>query len=65
MSNNTPAIIHLLYADDLMLAGKANQRCAKAIWECFGKFCSWLGQKINKDKSNVLFSDNLSREGKR
>lgn len=35
------------------------------FYECFEKLCSWSGQKINRDKSSVLFLDGLSREGKR
>lgn len=65
MARNALAINHLLYVDDLMLAGRANMSSSKAVWDCFNKFCCWSGQRMNREKSSILFSEGLSRENKR
>ncbi|KAF9592580.1 hypothetical protein IFM89_016031 [Coptis chinensis] len=57
---NSPALTHLLYADDLILFIKANLAESgqlKHILECY---CRASGQKINYEKSSVFFSRNVS-----
>lgn len=65
VSRNAPAISHLLYADDLLLAGRVNVKSARAIWKCLTTFCSWSGQHVNREKSSILFSEGTSREDRR
>lgn len=65
IGRNAPSINHLLYADDLVIAGRANVKNARAIWDCIDKFCSWSGQQVNRDKSSILFSTETSRETRR
>lgn len=51
---------HILYADDLMAFGRANDKEVKSFQDCFNKYCSWLGQAPNLEKSQVLFSKNTA-----
>ncbi|KAK9988117.1 hypothetical protein SO802_028356 [Lithocarpus litseifolius] len=46
-----PAITHIMYADDIILFSKATRRDAAKINECLDKYCSWSGQKLNRNKS--------------
>lgn len=64
IGGNAPSLNHLFYADDLLLAGRANERNAKAIWDCLEKFCHWSGQQVDKDISSILFLSGMSREVK-
>lgn len=65
VSRSAPTISHLLYADGLLLTGMANQKSARAIWDCLDTFCRWSGQQVNRAKSSVLFSDGMRREERR
>lgn len=52
-----PKISHLMFVDDLLLFGKATDTQMRVIKRIFlDKFCSMYGQRINYDKSNILFS---------
>ncbi|XP_023926387.2 uncharacterized protein LOC112037802 [Quercus suber] len=51
-----PAITHVMYADDIILFPKATRRDATKINECLDKYCSWLGQKLNRNKYGIFFS---------
>jgi hypothetical protein len=55
-----PPINHLLFADDLIIFGKATSSDANSISTCLHKYCSWSGQKVNSGKSSILFSKNTS-----
>ena len=46
---------HLLFADDIILFSKADERGCEAILDVLGKFCREFGQKISLDKSRILF----------
>lgn len=65
IGRSSPAISHLLYADDLVLVGRATKRSAGAMRDCLEKCCSWSGQKVNQEKSSVMFSPNTHRDSKR
>lgn len=43
IGRDTSAIHNLLYADDLLLAGKAGLENARAMWGCLDQFCQWSG----------------------
>lgn len=65
VGQNSLAISHFLYADDLLLARRENIRSARAIWECLDLFFRWSRQQVNRKKSSILFSARMSREGNR
>ena len=55
----TPAITHMLFADDSYLFCKANTKEAKRIMEMLRLLEKSSGQKVNVDKSSVFFSSNV------
>jgi hypothetical protein len=60
ISRNNPTINHLLFADDLLIFGKANLKEASSIKTYLEKYCLWSGQTINNDKSSIRFSKNTN-----
>jgi hypothetical protein len=60
IARNSPAINHLLFADDLLIFGKASLLEASSIKTCLDKYCSWSGQSVNADKSSIRFSKNTN-----
>ncbi|CAN1120776.1 LINE-1 retrotransposable element ORF2 protein [Linum perenne] len=52
---------HCFFADDLVLFSEADISQAKVILDILDRFCAASGQSINKDKSKVYFSKNVSR----
>nr|XP_048330864.1 uncharacterized protein LOC125422764 [Ziziphus jujuba var. spinosa] len=64
VDRNAPAISHLMYADDLIISCRANPRDATIIKECLSYFCSWSGQEVNEEKSNIFFSRSTPRKAK-
>ena len=60
ISRTTPAIHHLLFADDLLIFGKATPKEATYIHSCLKKYCLWSGQSINNGKSSIKFSRNIN-----
>jgi hypothetical protein len=59
------AITHVMFADDLMLFAKANRREVEIINECIDTYCMWSGQKINREKSGLIFSKLVHNDMKR
>ena len=59
-SRNGSSFSHIFYADDLMLFAKANSKNCDAILEVLDNFCNLAGQRINVNKSRILFSPNVS-----
>jgi hypothetical protein len=53
-------INHLLFTDDLIIFAKATSAEATVLTSCLHKYCLWSGQKVNNEKSYVLFSKNTS-----
>jgi hypothetical protein len=60
IARNCPAINHLLFADDLLIFGRATNTEAKCIWTCMKNYTRWSGQSINFSKSSVHFSRNTN-----
>jgi hypothetical protein len=58
IARTTPAIHHLLFANDLLISGKATHKEATSIHHCLTKYCLWSGQSINNGKSSIRFSSN-------
>jgi hypothetical protein len=52
------AINHFLFADDLLLFGKASPLEAASFKGCLDKYCSRSGQSINSRKSSIRFNKN-------
>lgn len=69
VANNAPKISHLLFADDSLLFFKADASVAEEIEMILSAYCDASGQRINYDKSSILFtkkcSDNLKEVVKR
>jgi hypothetical protein len=56
IAKNNLVIHHLLFADDLLIFGKAYLPDANSIKSCLAKYCSWSSQSINTHKSSISFS---------
>lgn len=56
LSQAAPQITKLLYADDVLLFGKAKHAEVDSIMECLNKYCEWSGQQINLEKSGLFAS---------
>lgn len=52
-------ISHLMFADDLLLFGEANEKQMKSVTKSLSTFCNLSGQEVNKNKSSILFSNNV------
>jgi hypothetical protein len=60
ISRHTSAIHHLLFANDLLIFGKATLKEASCIQAYLNKYCLWSGQTINNGKSSIIFSRNTN-----
>ncbi|KAF4397742.1 hypothetical protein G4B88_027611 [Cannabis sativa] len=49
-----------MYADDLLIFLKADQRNRDTVIDAIDKYCKWSGQMINVSKSKLFFSKNCS-----
>lgn len=56
VSNNSPRINHLLFADDTMFFTRANQKSCNSLLKILHDYETASGQKINPDKSSISFS---------
>lgn len=54
----SPAVSHLFLADDCQLFSKANRKEIEAVAGILSTYCHATGQRINLDKSLILFSPN-------
>ncbi|PKU62620.1 putative mitochondrial protein [Dendrobium catenatum] len=51
-----PLVSHLLYDDDVLFFAGATIPNVRKCLSILEDYCSWTGQRINKDKSAILFS---------
>ncbi|KAJ9190643.1 hypothetical protein P3X46_001823 [Hevea brasiliensis] len=62
----TPRITNVLFADDILLFGKASRREAERIKDLLATYSAATGQRVNFQKSSIFFSKgaplNLKRE---
>ncbi len=65
MNRGGPEISHVMYTDDIMLFSKASSKEVKALNGCLEKYCNWLGQLINQNKSRLIFSKVVPKEKQR
>lgn len=61
VSRGAPAISHLLYADDILVACKANTQNASSVAQLFKTYNVWSGQEVSTEKSRIFFSANTPR----
>ncbi|GLT28068.1 hypothetical protein SLA2020_030250 [Shorea laevis] len=57
-----PTLSHLFFADDLVFIGKATLDNCAFLNYVLDFFCYRSGQKINQDKSKILFSKNVNQD---
>lgn len=62
VGRNKIQISHLLFADDLVLFGRVDEVTAFAMRDILAKFGEMSGQKVNEDKSRLIFSPNTNIE---
>ncbi|KAA3482102.1 reverse transcriptase [Gossypium australe] len=61
-SRRGPQISHLLFTDDCILFGEANERGARLFKGILREYGTCSGQQVNFDKSTVFFSANTREE---
>ncbi|XP_056697398.1 uncharacterized protein [Spinacia oleracea] len=64
MGRKRITVSHLLFADDLLLFGRADDSTTSTLREVLDSFCSVLGQKVNEEKSRLIFSHNTPNQHK-
>ena len=64
ISGNAPQLSHLLFADDSVLFMRANIEECKRLTDIVSCYESMSRQRINKEKSEVVFSKNLTIDQK-
>jgi hypothetical protein len=58
--NEAPSVTHLLFTDDSLILMRADTSNAKELQNVLDLYEACSGQQINKEKSSVFFSKNLS-----
>ena len=53
-SISSPTILHVMYADDVVLFSKALSKDATSLVKTLEKYCRWSGQSINRNKSGFI-----------
>ncbi|PKU60940.1 Putative ribonuclease H protein [Dendrobium catenatum] len=59
-----PAVSHVLYADDVLCFAGATIPNVRKLLKIFDDYCGWTGQRINKNKSAILFSRKVASSTK-
>ncbi|PKU68074.1 Putative ribonuclease H protein [Dendrobium catenatum] len=60
ISPRGPRISHLLYANDVLILSHVSTTLAKELKTIVEDFCKWTGQRVNINKSQVLFGKMVS-----
>ncbi|KAI0530847.1 hypothetical protein KFK09_000395 [Dendrobium nobile] len=60
ISPKGPRITHLLYADDVLIFSHVSITLAKELKKIVEEFCKWTGQRVNINKSQILFGKMVS-----
>lgn len=60
VSRNGPTLSHLFFADDMVLFAEAEMRQIDVVLDCLNRFCNCSGQKVNLEKSQIHFSNNVT-----
>ena len=60
IARNCPPISHLMFVDDLVVFSRANHDDLATVQSCLTQFQTWSGLSINKRKSAITFSRNVS-----
>lgn len=61
VSQSSPTISHLMYADDVVIYCKATKGEVNSVCRLLRQYCRATGQEINWGKSAVHFSNNTPR----
>lgn len=62
---NGPFISHLMFADDLLLYGRASVEQMQCVLQVLDQFCSLSGQQVSIEKSCLYFSKNVTPQVRR
>ncbi|KAJ4764262.1 RNA-directed DNA polymerase (reverse transcriptase)-related family protein [Rhynchospora pubera] len=65
IARNAPVITSVLYADDLLVCGQAEDQEVQQIKNTIDEFCAMSGQTIGIDKSRIWFSKRTSADARR
>ncbi|KAF7804493.1 putative LRR receptor-like serine/threonine-protein kinase [Senna tora] len=57
-NNKGPQITHLMFADDTVLFFKADSESKQKLRNLLQEYCEMAGQKVNRNKSLLVFSPN-------
>lgn len=60
-----PGVSHLMFSDELLVFGVATDTQIDCTLKCLDEFCKFSGQKGNKLKSTIMFSENVGLDVKR
>lgn len=64
LTANGPRVHHLLFADDSLLMCKANAQESTEVLECLKAYGDASGQRINLQKSSIIFGSQVSDNSK-
>lgn len=59
LNKGGPNLFHLFFTNDLIIFAEANIAQARVINDILTKFCDCSSQKINRSKTQVIFSNNM------
>lgn len=60
IARGCPLLSHIFFIDDLILFEEATHEHMEMVKNCLDRFRGWSGQKINYEKSKVMFSSNVT-----
>lgn len=59
LSSNGPRVHHLLFTDDSLLMCKANELESSEVMDCLKAYGDASGQRINLQKSSIIFGSQV------